>query len=271
MTLSPTRQRPAQSAASTTSAALPRARRGLLPTGWIRAGRPAWWAELLLIGIGWSLYNAVRNAVPAHRGAALHRAQHLLDLEKQLHVGFELTANHAADRITWLIVGMNYYYATLYMVVLVGVLLWLYFRHPEQYRAARTALCTASATALIGFYAFALAPPRFLTADGFIDTVVAHHTWGSWASSSVDSVSNQYAAMPSIHIAWATWCAVVLYRLAKHRIVRALGLLFPLSTFAVIICTGNHFEADAVAGALTMAGGFAVQRLLTGRPALART
>lgn len=83
----------------------------------------------------------------------------------------------------------------------------------------------------------------------------------------MSSVSNQYAAMPSIHIAWSTWCGVVMFKLAKSRIMRTLGVLFPFCTFAVIICTGNHYEADAFMGALIVGLGFLVQRLLTGRPA----
>jgi hypothetical protein len=264
MTLTPTTRPPTAEAAAPVGRPL---RRGLLPAGWVRVGRPAWWAELVLIGLGWTLYNATRNAVPTHRDAALRRAGEVLHFEKSLHLSFEQAANHAANKITWLIVGMNYYYATLYAVGLVGVLIWLYWRHPGHYRAARTALYVTSGSALLGFYFFALAPPRFLTNAGFIDTVVAHHTWGSWASGSVDSVSNQYAAMPSIHVAWATWCGVVMFRLAKRPLVRALGVIFPLTTFAVIVCTGNHFEADAVAGATIAAVGFVVQRLLTGRSA----
>ncbi|WP_329561419.1 phosphatase PAP2 family protein [Kitasatospora sp. NBC_01266] len=239
----------------------------LLPARLIRQGRPAWWAELLLTAIGYALYTVSRNAVPDHRAAALHRAQELLDLERHLHLSFELSLNHAANHVTWLIVGMNYYYATLHFVMVIGTLLWLHLRRPDHYRAARTALYTATAGALVGFYAFALAPPRFLTGDGFIDTVVVHHTWGSWASGPVADASNQYAAMPSVHIAWSTWCAVVLYRLAKPRAVRVLAALYPVATCVVILSTANHFEADAVAGLLTIAAGFAVQRLLTGRPA----
>jgi hypothetical protein len=242
----------------------------LLPARWRRTGRPAWWAELGLTGIGYAAYSLTRNAVPDHQSAALHRAQALLDAERDLHLSFELALNHAADHVTWLIVGMDYYYATLHFIVTIGTLVWLYWRRPEFYRAARTALYAATVLALVGFYAYALAPPRFLSGDGFIDTVVVHHTWGSWASGPVTNVSNQFAAMPSIHIAWSTWCAVVLYRLAKPRAVRILALLYPFATCTVILATANHFEADALAGALTIATGFALQRLLTGQPALPR-
>ncbi|WP_327074522.1 phosphatase PAP2 family protein [Kitasatospora purpeofusca] len=231
-----------------------------------RTGRPAWWAELLLAGIGYALYTVSRNAVPDHRVAALHCAQEILDTERSLHLSFELAVNHAADHVTWLITGMDYYYATLHFIVTIGVLLWLYARRPDHFRHARTALYAATAAALAGFYLFALAPPRFLAGDGFIDTVVVHHTWGSWASGSVDQVSNQYAAMPSVHIVWATWCAVVLYHHARTRTVRIAAACYPVATLVVILATANHFEADAAAGLLTIGAGFAAARLLVGRP-----
>ncbi|QMU74706.1 inositol phosphorylceramide synthase [Streptacidiphilus sp. PB12-B1b] len=242
----------------------------LLPARLRRAGRPAWWAELLLTAIGYGAYSITRNAVPDHQTAALHRAQAILHVERELHVSFELALNHAADHVTWLIVGMDYYYATLHFIVTIAVLLWLYFKRPGAYRAARTALYAATALALVGFYAYALAPPRFLTGDGFIDTVVVHHTWGSWASGPVTDVSNQFAAMPSIHIAWSTWCAVVLYKLAKPRLIRVAAVLYPCATCVVILATANHFETDALAGLLTIAAGFAFQRLLTGQRAFPR-
>ncbi|WP_042406205.1 phosphatase PAP2 family protein [Streptacidiphilus carbonis] len=248
-----------------------RQRAALLPRRLRRTSRPAWWAELLLTAIGYALYSVIRNAVPDHRIAALHRAQQILDAERTLHLSFELPLNHAVNHITWLVVGMDYYYATLHFIVVIGCLLWLYFRRPEAYRAARTALYSATALGLVGFYAYALAPPRFLTGEGFIDTVVVHHTWGSWASGPVADVSNQYAAMPSIHIAWSTWCAVVLYKLARTRLVRCVAVVYPVATCIVILSTANHFEVDALAGLLTIAAGFAFQRLLTGAPALDRS
>lgn len=118
--------------------------------------------------------------------------------------------------------------------------------------------------ALLGFAFCATAPPRFLAGQGFIDTVVTHHTWGSWASGDVASLSSQYAAMPSVHIVWS---GLALVFLARRTWVRVLGACYPLATFTVILATANHFVADAAAGAATLAIGFLPQRLLTGRPA----
>lgn len=81
------------------------------------------------------------------------------------------------------------------------------------------------------------------------------------------SLSNQYAAMPSVHIVWSAWSGLTLVCLARRTWVRLLGACYPLATFTVILATANHFITDAVAGAVTLALGFLLQRLLTGRPA----
>jgi PAP2 superfamily len=228
-----------------------------------RQGRPTLWTELALIVIGYSLYTVTRDAVPGQKAIAMRRAESMLRHEHALHIDIELTVNHALDKITPLIVGMNYYYATLHFFITIAVLIWLYVRHPQAYRSARTVLFIAIVSSLIGFYFFALAPPRLLTAHGFIDTNLKHHTWGSFASPTMQSVSNQYAAMPSDHIAWAGWCAVMVYKYAGHRWIRIASLLYPVFTFSVIIGTANHFVADAVGGALTLAAAFTIHHLAT--------
>jgi len=224
-----------------------------------RRVRPRLWTELALVVVAYGLYSLTRDAVPGQRAAAMRRAESVLRTEHSLHVDVELTINHALDKITPLIVGMNYYYATLHFLITIGVLVWLYVRHPQAYRAGRTVLFLATVSSLIGFYFYALAPPRYLADHGFIDTVVKHHTWGSWATPDVDTVSNQYAAMPSDHIAWSGWCAVMIHRYAGHRWIRLAGLTYPVFTFTVIIATGNHFVADAAGGALTLTLAFTIQ------------
>lgn len=226
-----------------------------------RRVRPRLWTELALIVVAYGLYSLTRDAVPGQRAAAMRRAESVLRTEHSLHIDVELTINHTADKITPLIVGMNYYYATLHFLVTIAVLVWLYVRHPQAYRSARVVLFLATVSSLIGFSFYALAPPRFLAGHGFINTVVKHHTWGSWGNSGMDTVSNQYAAMPSDHIAWSGWCAVMIHRYAGHRWIRLAGLAYPLLTLMVIIATGNHFVADAIGGALTLTLAFTIQHV----------
>jgi hypothetical protein len=151
----------------------------------------------------------------------------------------------------------------------IGVLVWLFRSHPGRYAAARLALFVTTAVALLGYYFYPLAPPRLMTGANFIDTVAKHHTWGSMASGDMSQVSNQFAAMPSMHIGWSLWCGLTIAFLARRRWVKVVGLLYPLSTLVVIIATANHFFMDALIGAVCTAFGLAVSRLVYGRWAYA--
>jgi hypothetical protein len=224
---------------------------------------------VLFIAICYGLYSLVRNAVPDHRVAAAHRAVDIYGLERTLHIGVEQSINAVVASTSWLAYVCNYYYATLHFAVTVGVLVWLYLKHPLRYRAVRSVLLVTNVVALAGFWFYALMPPRMLTGRGFVDTIVVFHTWGSWGSADVAKASNQFAAMPSLHIGWALWCAVAIVSLARRRWVRVLGALYPLATLFVIVGTANHFLLDAVGGVLALALGFGVQRLMSGRPAFA--
>jgi hypothetical protein len=226
--------------------------------------RPRFWFEILLIAVSYWTYSLIRNAVPEQRREALRNADWIWQAEHHLGVAFEESVNHAADSVTWLIIGMNYYYATLHFVVTLSVLVWLYRCHPGRYAAARLVLFTTTLVALVGYYLFPLAPPRLMNGSTFIDTVMVHHTWGSMASGDLKHMSNQYAAMPSMHIGWSLWCGMAVFALASAPWARVLGLLYPAATLLVIVATANHFWLDAVGGMLCLAFGFLVARLWYG-------
>ncbi|MFJ6566904.1 phosphatase PAP2 family protein [Streptomyces sp. NPDC091292] len=222
--------------------------------------RPRLWFEILLIAVSYWTYSLIRNAVPEQKAQALRNADWIWRLEHDLGIAVEQSVNHALNSVTWLIVGMNYYYATLHFVVTLGVLVWLYRSHPGRYAAARLALFATTAVALVGYYLYPLAPPRLMTGGHFIDTVKVHETWGSMASGDLKNMSNQYAAMPSMHIGWSLWCGLTIFALASVPWVRVLGLLYPVATLVVIVATANHFWLDAVGGMLCLAFGFLVAR-----------
>ncbi|MGC5035467.1 phosphatase PAP2 family protein [Streptomyces sp. DT190] len=227
--------------------------------------RPRFWFEILLIAVSYWTYSLVRNAVPEQRAEALRNADWIWQAEQRLGIAVEETVNHAANSVTWLIIGMNYYYATLHFVVTLGVLVWLYRRHPGRYAATRLVLFATTAVALVGYYLYPLAPPRLMNGGDFVDTVMVHQTWGSMASGDLKNMSNQYAAMPSMHIGWSVWCGLTIFALATIPWVRVLGLLYPALTLVVIVATANHFWLDAVGGVLCLAFGFGTARLWYGR------
>lgn len=219
---------------------------------------PRLWFEIMLIAVCYWTYSLVRNAAPEQETQAQENANWIWDVQQRMGLAFEDSVNHAVNGVTWLVVSMNYYYATLHFIVTIGVLVWLYRWHPGRYSAVRLTLFATTGVALIGYYLYPLAPPRLMEGVNFIDTVQVHSTWGSMASGNMAHVSNQYAAMPSMHIGWSLWCGITIAALAGPLWIRLLGALYPVVTLFVIVGTANHFWMDALGGMLCLAFGFAV-------------
>ena len=188
--------------------------------------RPVWWREVALVAGTYAIYSLTRNTLPDHVARARRHAEDVLRLEQQLHLDLERSFNHAlATHVSGpLAVAADYLYATAHIWVALAVLCWLYVARPEAYRGARTVLLVTTWLSLLGFWLYPLAPPRLLPDLGFVDTVVREHVWGSWGSSTVERMSNQYAAMPSAHVAWSVWVAAVLVLYARRRLVRVVAL-----------------------------------------------
>lgn len=209
--------------------------------------RPVWWREVALIAIGYFLYTITRNAAPPHVLMAHHHASAVLTVERWLHIDVEFFLNRLLSGHHFLGTLASYYYATLHFAVTLGLLVWLYRRHPQGYRQARTLLIGATLVGLFLFWAYPLAPPR-LTGLGYHDTIGTVRLWGgtTWNSPGLASVSNEYAAMPSLHVAWALWSAGMLVHFSGHRTLRMLAPIYPAITLLVVLATANHFVLDAV-------------------------
>jgi len=242
----------------------------LLPARMRRQLRPKLWQEIAFIALSYFVYSQIRDAVPTHERIALLHGRQILYTEEHIGLNFELSVNRWFDHVAlggwhYLANIADYYYALMHFVIVLSVLVWVYIKRPMNYRSARTVLYATNALAALGFWFYPLAPPRLLPGHGFIDTVVKYHTWGSWGSNSVSKVSNQFAAMPSLHIGWSLWAGITLFMLSGRWWIRALGLLYPVVTFFVIIGTANHYTLDAAGGIVALLGGYLIQWLLTGR------
>ncbi|WP_199584082.1 phosphatase PAP2 family protein [Blastococcus sp. TF02A-30] len=236
-------------------------REPVLPAQAARSGRPRWWVEVLLVAVLYGAYSLVRNSVGDVRAEAHRNAETILRLEDSWQLAVERGLNawvHTTDAVAALVA---LHYATLHFLVTPAVLVWLYRRRPATYRTLSGALMATTALALVGFFWLPTAPPRMLAHEGFVDVMSETASWGWWPTSGApgsDAISNQFAAMPSLHCAWAAWCGVTLVLLARRAWVRVLGALYPASTFFVVLGSGNHFLLDVVAGLLVLAAGAAL-------------
>jgi hypothetical protein len=128
----------------------------------------------------------------------------------------------------------------------IATLCYLYLRHPPGYRWARRSCILINLLAAIFFALYPVAPPRLTPSMSMVDTVQSQHIWGTWGSDIGDS-ANQFAALPSLHVALVLWVLIMLYQATRSLVLRLLGWLNLFLTCIVVICTGNHFVLDLVA------------------------
>lgn len=215
-----------------------------------RRAWPSWLREVVIVLAVYFSYSISRNLIPDQVDQARRNARWVLDAEKLLGLDIELGINHwGADR-AWLIVPANYYYATLHLSVTLVVMIWLYRRRKAVYARCRSVLLTMTLMALASYWLYPLAPPRLMVGATYVDTVKEQVLWGFTPSEDLQSLSNQYAAMPSMHVGWALWVGAVLVVYGRGRLVRALGVAYPLATVFVVMVTANHFILDAIAAAV---------------------
>jgi hypothetical protein len=232
--------------------------------------RPNLLLECLLIRVTYAVYQQIRIAATGDRATAEQNGREIHSLEKWLSIDIEHWVNHAVVRTDWLRVFLDFYYASFHFAVPLAILAVLYVRRPVDYRWARSALGLATLLGLLGFWLYPLAPPRLMPGLGFIDTVHGAQDFSQPDYGAMTELTNQYAAMPSLHFGWSLWCGIVVAVLARKWWVKALGMLHPLFTASAIVATANHWVLDAVGGAVVVGAGFGLVYVLTGpRPAVA--
>lgn len=236
-----------------------------------------WYREIGLILAFYGLYTLARNqfgsaSVPPEE--AFGNALAVIDFERRIGLFFEHSLQQAFVGSVWLVRALNIFYGTFHFYVTAGTMAWLFRRHPARYRRWRNTFVITTGSAIVGFSAFPLMPPRLLGDFGtyggssiefqFVDTL--HTVGGLWSfnSEAMQTISNQYAAMPSLHLAWSTWCALAVVAFARRRWVRVLFAAYPLVTLFAVVVTGNHYWIDGAVGVALLGGAWVVAGYLPG-------
>ncbi|MFS8202790.1 phosphatase PAP2 family protein [Streptomyces sp. CWNU-52B] len=221
--------------------------------------RPPLVREVLLVAGLFLVYKLGRQLATGHTSEAFDNAHRVWDLERFLHLPGEGSVQTATLYGDTLVHVVNTYYATVHFPATSAFLIWLYLRRPGHYVWARRVLAAVTAAALVVHLTFPLAPPRMLAATGLVDTGQVYGPTVYGASPETDSLSNQFAAMPSLHFGWALMVAIGLIAATRSR-WRWLWLLHPLLTLLVIVGTANHYWLDAIVAAVVLGIALAVVR-----------
>ena len=198
-------------------------------------------------------FEIARGHIHPHAVPALRNARWLEDLERWTWTLHEARLNRWVFAHKTIAQVMNIYYGTIHFIVPPLLLIWLWRRFPDHYRRARNILAALTISSIACFIFVPLAPPRFVPAQAH---ATFHDTTPFGGLGPLDRGNfkddNPFAAMPSLHVAWSTWCACVVIGTARRR-RRWLALLYPFATLLVVIGTANHWIGDAVGGWIVLA------------------
>jgi hypothetical protein len=223
-----------------------------------------WWVEILAVVAFYVLYSTVRNLHHGNADEAFRHARELISLERDLAIYHEQAIQNWALGWRPFVIAGNYFYGSLHFIVTGGVMIYLYRKWSDDYPLWRNTLAVGTGLALIGFAFFPLMPPRLLPHHyGFVDTLAKDPAFWSFNSGAVSKISNQFAAMPSVHCAWALWCACALVPRLKHVWAKVLAVIYPVTTVTAIVITANHYFLDAPAGFLALGLGYLAARAFT--------
>ena len=218
----------------------------ILPAGWLDALR-----QLALFAGAYYLYRLVRGLVDGQASLAFENARQLVDVERALGLFFEPGLQAWAEGHEWITTAASWMYVNSHFVITTTFLTWLYLRRNDAYYYVRNMFMVAMGLALVLYVAYPTAPPRFMTELGFTDSVAGFV--GESASNGANLLYNPYAAVPSMHVAFALMIGIPAVMLVRNRVLKGIWGVYPAVVTFVVLVTANHFWLDAVFGAMVAA------------------
>ena len=219
----------------------------LLPHGVLDVVR-----QVALFAAAYWAYRLVRGAVDGKAADALQNGRELIALERDLHSFVEPSVQAWVGGKEWLIDFASWMYVNSHFSITLGSLVFIYLFHNQSFYFIRNMFMVAMGLALVGYVLYPTAPPRFFPEWGFTDSV-SEFTGIPQDSVAVNALFNPFAAVPSMHVAFALMLGWPLARLVKHRVFKVVWFLYPFLVTFVVVATGNHFWMDAFLGAVVAA------------------
>lgn len=198
-----------------------------------------------ILSIAWAAYSIVRQLTTGSVDVARANAEVVESLQAALRIGVEANIQELLLDETMGTIANSYY--LLHFPVTLTLLVVMFIRYRTTiFPVVRDGLVIMTFLGLAVHLVFPLAPPRML--DGIVDasTLYGPNPYAIPGS----SAANQFAAMPSMHVAWAVVAGWALWKSTSLKSARLVGLVHPMLTVVVVVVTGHHFLLDAIVGSL---------------------
>jgi membrane-associated phospholipid phosphatase len=213
-----------------------------LPKGWGDAGRQVG----ILVGFD-VIYQLGRGIADTSRSEALAHGAEVIQLERSIDTLFEPAVQAFFLPTQWIIDLANQLYLNAQFSIALAFLIWLYLFRNESYYFVRNMFVVSMCLALIGYIGYPTAPPRMFPQDGFVDTISAFSDVNH-GSALAKIFINPYAAVPSMHCAFAMMIGGTGVMVCRSWWSKAWWGFWPVLITWVVIVTGNHYWVDAVLG-----------------------
>lgn len=189
---------------------------------------------------------------------AEENAWSLIAWEQQLGLYFELAWQQSMLETGLLMELFNWYYENMHFPVTLLALVWVFVQHHSEYRSVRNMWLLFTASAFVVQWLWPLMPPRLMPELGFID-ISSTRPGGIYSEDALGPLTNQIAAMPSVHFGWALFAALAVWAV-RPKASSLIAFLHPAATFVAIVVTANHWVLDAVFAVPMLAAAYYVTR-----------
>jgi membrane-associated phospholipid phosphatase len=219
--------------------------------------------EVALVALAALVYFGVRGLTEGSPERAYAGARSVMRLEEALGIAWERGVQAAIIDHHWLVTAANWVYVYGHWPVIATCAVVLYVFRRDRYLLLRNAMFISGLAGFAFFALFPVAPPR-LADPALVDTVGRYSE--GYRTLQPPSLTNQYAAMPSLHAGWNLLLGIVIFGTTSRILVRAFALVMPAAMILSVVATANHFILDPVVGvALALGGLFVVGLLQRGR------
>jgi hypothetical protein len=194
--------------------------------------------ETAVIGFLYGLWQVAGGLATTSTVGAYARARWIERFEHGLPLPSERSLQHVILGHRLVIGFCDYYYAAMHVTTMLAFLIWLFWRHRDQYRPVRQVMAWTTLGCLI-VQLVPVAPPRML--PGIVDTGLRYHESVYSNGLPIDQLST----MPSVHVAWAVLVGYYTWRVSPSR-WRYIGPVHSALMVFVVVVTGNHWWLDGI-------------------------
>ena len=204
----------------------------------------------------YAVYDVSRAVVVGREATAMANGLFFLNLEKAMHIYVEPWVQSHISSIPGAMGFMVWAYGALHLPLIMGAMVWVFTQRRSQWKLIRNWFLGINFLAVLMYFLLPTAPPRMIFTSGIVDMSYMYGKRPAILENGF--LANPFAAMPSLHFAYALFIALVVFMLARQRWLRWGGFLYPALVLVVIVATGNHFIVDALGSVLVVATAWAL-------------